>query len=87
MSNVIQLKPSLYEAKPFRANTKFGEFMTSGTLCGHIEFHGPWEGCYPLSPDEALAIIVMLKNGVADVLDHSDPLHDPRISELQPRRP
>ena len=76
---VTQIRPPLYEAKHFRAETKFGEFSASGTLCGHIDFVGPFKGCYPLSTDEALALIKMLKNARSDVLDHSNPLHDPRI--------
>lgn len=79
MADVIQLKPPLYEAKKFTANTGFGQFVASGTICGSIDFAGPFAGCYPLSPDEALAIIVMLTNARADVLNNSNPQHDPRI--------
>lgn len=79
MADVVQFQPRLYEAKAFRADTSFGQFEASGTLCGHIDFIGPWEGSYPLSPDEALAVIVMLKQARADVLENSDPPHDPRI--------
>jgi hypothetical protein len=64
--NVVPLKPPLYEAKPFTANTIYGEFKASGTLCGHIDFVGPFKGCYSVSPDEALAIIVMLQQARAD---------------------
>lgn len=81
MSNVIALRPRLYAARPFTANTVFGEFRASGTLCGHIDFIGPFKGCYTLAPDEALALIVMLQRAREDVLEHSDPLGDPRIIE------
>lgn len=73
--SVIPFAPRLYEAKRFEA----GQFAASGTLCGHIDFVGPWKGSYALSPDEALAVIVMLQQARADVLEHSDPLGDPRI--------
>lgn len=78
-ADVIQLRPALYEAKAFGALTRGGDFRASGTICGHIDFIGPFQGTYVLSPDEVLALIVMLQNARADVLDHSDPLHDPRI--------
>jgi hypothetical protein len=39
----------------------------------------PWRGSYPISPDEAQSIIVMLQQARADVLANSDPLHDPRL--------
>lgn len=78
---VVPLRPKLYQAKAFRAETTFGRFEASGTLCGHIDFIGPWRGSYPISPDEAQAIIIMLQQARADVLENSDPLHDPRIVE------
>lgn len=77
--NVVSIRPPLYEAKAFRADTEFGQFKASGTLCGHIDFVGPFKGTFTLSPDEALAVIVMLQRARADVLDHSDPFGDPRI--------
>lgn len=77
--NVVQLRPKLYEAKGFPAHTVHGDWQARGTLCGHIDFVGPWQGTYCLSPDEALAVIVMLKQARADVLEHSEPLTDPRI--------
>lgn len=80
---VIQLRPPLYEAKMFKAATEFGQFTASGTLCGHIDFVGPFAGTYSLSPDEALALIVTLQQARADVLNHSDPLHDPRIYQKE----
>ena len=73
---IVQLHPSLYEAKQFRA----GRFGASGTLCGHIDFIGPWRGCYPISPDEALDLINMLKAARADVLENSRPTSDPRLT-------
>ena len=83
---IIPFKPrQLYEPTLFAANTEFGRFTASGTLCGHIDFAGPFRGTYPLSPDEALAIITMLTQALADVLDHADPLHDPRIISSRAR--
>ena len=77
---VVPFKPlKSYVAKAFAAHTEFGNFGASGTLCGHIDFVGPWQGSYPLSPDEALAIIVALQQSRADVLNNADPLSDPRI--------
>lgn len=73
------IKKTLYEAKRFTAATELGDFEASGTLCGHIDFVGPFRGTYPLTPDEALAIIVMLKQAREDVLNNSNPLGDPRI--------
>ncbi len=78
-SNVVPLRPRLYEAKEFSARTVCGFFQASGTLCGHIDFLGPWGGTFVLSPDEAHAIILMLQQVRDDVLKHSDPLHDPRL--------
>jgi hypothetical protein len=75
----IPFKPRLYQAKAFRAVTEVGKFEASGTLCGHIDFIGPWRGSYPISPDEAQSIIIMLQQARADVLANSDPLHDPRL--------
>lgn len=83
-ADVIALKPPLYEAERFEAMTKLGLFAASGTLCGHIDFIGPFNGTYPLSPDEALAIIVMLQNARSDVLNNSNPHGDPRIVEERP---
>lgn len=80
MSNVVPLQPPLYEAKLFKAGTALGQFSASGTLCGHIDFLVPSSGSiYPLSPDEALAVIVMLQQARADVLANSDPFNDPRL--------
>lgn len=78
---VVQFPPAraLYDAKEFKADTMFGEFKSSGTLCGHIDFVGPFKGCYTLSPDEALSIAVMLLGAREDVLMNSNPLGDPRI--------
>ena len=76
---VVPFKPLSYEAKLFKASTEFGQFMAAGTLCGHVDFVGPWKGTYTLSPDEIQAVIIMLQNARADVLEHSDPLHDPRL--------
>jgi len=71
----------LYEAKRFETHTELGTFAASGTLCGHIDFVGPFKGTYTLSPDELLALIGMLKQARADVLENSDPLNDPRLVE------
>lgn len=78
---VVPFKPRLYEAKAFTADTVHGRFTASGTLCGHMDFVGPWKGSYVLSPDEALAVIVMLTQARDDVLQNSEPLHDPRIKD------
>lgn len=80
-TNVVEFKaaPRLYEAKSFEATTRLGQFAASGTLCGHIDFIGPFQGCYPLSPDEAFALIVMLQQARADVLENSNPNGDPRL--------
>lgn len=82
MTNVISLQTPLYEAKAFSAKTEVGEFAASGTLCGCIDFVGPFKGTYPLSPDEVLLLIVALENARADVLKNSDPFHDPRLEGL-----
>lgn len=80
MSNVVELRPRLYEAKAFKA----GQFEASGTLCGHIDFATP-TGTYVLSPDEVQAVVVMLQNARADVLENSEPRHDPRIIDREAR--
>lgn len=69
----------LYRAREFSACTEYGTFRASGTLCGHVDFVGPFSGCYAMSPDEVLALIVMLQMARADVLENSDPMGDPRI--------
>jgi hypothetical protein len=79
-TNVIPITPPLYTAAEFAADTEFGRFRASGTLCGCIDFVGPFAGCYPLTPDEALSVIVMLQRARADVLANSNPLHDPRLA-------
>lgn len=79
INNVVQLRRKFYEAKAFKAQTVYGDFQASGTICGSIDFIGPFAGCYTVTPDEALAMIIMLKNARADVLDNSDPMGDPRI--------
>lgn len=76
---VVPMKPALYEAKLFQTHTELGDFKAAGTLCGHIDFVGPWKGTYTLSPDEAQAVAVMLQNARADVLEHSRPFSDPRL--------
>lgn len=77
--SVVPFKRLFYEAKEFTASTECGAFAASGTICGHIDFIGPFKGSYPLSPDEALTIIVMLQRARDDVLSNSEPLTDPRI--------
>jgi hypothetical protein len=74
----------LYSAKPFTAKTVFGDFSASGTICGAIDFTGPFKGTYTLTPDEALSVINALKNARTDVLNNSDPLGDPRLIERKP---
>lgn len=69
----------LYEAQIFAVETECGEFRASGTLCGHIDFVGPFGGCFPLSPDEAHGLIAMLQAARADVLANSRPFNDPRL--------
>lgn len=78
MAEIIQFKPARYEAKRFEA----GQFAASGTLCGHIDLVGPWQGTYVLSPDEAQAFSVMLQQARADVLANSDPQGDPRLVDM-----
>lgn len=79
MGTVVSLRPKLYSAKLFRADTSFGSFSASGTLCGHIDFTCPFKGSYPILPDEALALIAMLTQARTDVLENSVPEHDPRL--------
>lgn len=79
MSNVSPFKSRLYEAIGFDADTVHGHWQASGTLCGHIDFVIPQSGTFCLSPDEAHAVVLMLTQARHDVLEHSDPIHDPRI--------
>lgn len=81
--NIVSLPSDLYEAKAFSAQTALGEFAASGTLCGHVDFVGPFKGTYTLSPDEILAVIAVLQNARADVLKNSRPLSDPRLVDRQ----
>lgn len=81
---IIPFRPPLYEAKSFKAQTFYGQWQASGTLCGHIDFVGPFNGTYSLSPDDLLSVIIMLQRARQDVLDNSDPEHDPRIVERSP---
>lgn len=80
-SNVIALRPALYEAKAFSAMTEAGKFTASGTLCGHVDFVGPFAGTFVLSPDEILSLVAMLQGARDDVLRNADPLGDPRLVE------
>ena len=81
MADIVPMKrnPRLYEAKRFNADTALGEFAASGTLCGHVDFIGPFKGTYCLSPDEVLGLITMLQQARIDVLSNSDPVDDPRL--------
>ena len=46
MSNVVFLQGGgLYAAKRFEARTGLGEFVASGTLCGHVDFVVPLDEC------------------------------------------
>lgn len=79
---VVPLKPKdgLYNAKLFTAQTEPGEWKAAGTVCGHIDFVIPGAKItHCISPDEAQAIIVMLTNARADVLENSNPNGDPRL--------
>lgn len=75
--SVVPFGRPLYVAKRFAA----GMFEASGTLCGHIDLTGTWLGTCVLSPDEALALIAILQQAREDVLQNSDPLNDPRLTE------
>lgn len=78
---------SLYQAKRCLAETEAGTFEASRTLCGHIDFIGPFRGTYSLSPDEALALVIMLQKARSDVLENSDPRGDPRLVDRSPTAP
>lgn len=62
MSNVIQLGQRTYRAKHFSARP----FELAGTLDGFIDFATP-AGTWPLTLDEARALIAALNGAVADV--------------------
>lgn len=82
LSVVVSFGRPLYAAREFTATTEAGTFVVSGTLCGHIDFVAPGHrGCCVLSPEEVLLLIVALQGARTDVLDNSDPYHDPRIME------
>lgn len=73
MSNVVELQAAPYTARCFTADTVFGQFKAAGTRCGHIDFATPELGTYPLTPDEALSLIIALQNARANVLENSQP--------------
>ena len=77
--SVLPFGRRLYAAKAFEAQTEVGRFEASGTLCGHIDFVGPFSGTYVLSPDEVLILIAALQGARDDVLRNSDPIGDPRL--------
>lgn len=52
-----------YEAKLFRA----ANFKAAGTLDGFIDFATPESGTYPLTLNEARAIVAALNSAIADV--------------------
>lgn len=79
MGTVVELKPKLYEAKLFGASTLAGDFHAAGTLCGCIDFVGPFRGTYTLSPTEVESLISMLQKARKDVLENSDSYGDPRL--------
>lgn len=82
--SVIEFKPpsNLYTAKAFTAQTAVGPFGASGTICGHIDIIGPFQGTYCLSPDEVESLIIMLKQARGDVLDNANPNGDPRLFDM-----
>lgn len=82
MAEIIELHSQLYEAKAFKATTRYGEWKASGTICGNIDFIGPFKGNYNMSPDEMQSIIIMLQNAREDVLVNSRPYSDPRIVDI-----
>lgn len=76
---IVPFSKPLYTAEEFRVETEIGLFRLSGTLCGHIDFVGPWKGTLCLSPEEAFLLGHALLAARKDVLQNSDPLHDPRL--------
>lgn len=73
---ILQFKDREYKAKLFRVCLEDGEFLASGTLCGHIDFAVPLGSrskTFILSPDEAKGIAKMLINAASDVLLNSRP--------------
>ena len=70
---------TLYEAELFTTQTALGEFKAAGTLCGHIDFVGPFKGTCTLSVDEVENVIMMLRRAQNDVLRNADPDNDPRL--------
>jgi hypothetical protein len=71
-----------YSPKEFRISMPIGDFITSGTLCGHLDFVIPLGGntiTLPLTPDEAKCIASALINSADDVLKNSHPYDDPRL--------
>jgi hypothetical protein len=81
MGDVIQLRPRSYTAKPFRAETVYGVFHVSGTLCGHIDVALPQGKTLALSPNEVLALVQALQGAREDVVNNSRPFDDPRLIE------
>lgn len=79
MGDVIQLKKLPYRAKAFKAETVYGAFQVSGTLCGHIDVAVPQGKTLALSPDEVLALLQALQGARKDVLENSRPFDDPRL--------
>jgi hypothetical protein len=69
-----------YRAKPFRAETIYGTFHVSGTLCGHVDVAVPQGKTLALSPDEVDALILALRLARSDVLQNSRPFDDPRLA-------
>ena len=77
--NVCQFDKKLYQAQQYAARSIHGEWVASGTLCGHIDFVIPGYGTLVLDPVEARAVAQMILSSCVDVLANSDPNNDPRL--------
>lgn len=79
MADIIQFPGDrLYNAKRFPVTIEGAEWSCSGMIEGLIELHTP-DRSWPLTPDEAHALVIALSNSRIDVLENSRPNCDPRI--------
>jgi hypothetical protein len=88
-SNVVKLKPAMYEAKPARMTTDEGyDIIIAGTLEGSIDFALQTRSgnlTYVLTPDDAHRIIAGLHAVCDDIQANCQFDRDPRLYDPQDR--
>lgn len=69
MDNLLQMPDRIFSARLFCVPWENKHLKVAATVDGFIDLATPESGTYPLSPEEAAALIEALKGAIADV-DH-----------------